>query len=101
MAMQRQREMGIRAALGASGRRLALLVLGETARLVGLGLAAGLVLAWTGSSMIRAFLFRVQPLDPVTLGGVAAVILTLALAVSLRPARHAAHVDLGRVLREE
>lgn len=101
MAIQRQREMGIRAALGATVGRLALLVIGETARLVGLGLAVGLLLAWTGSSLIRAFLFRVQPLDPVTLGVVAAVILTLALAVSLRPARHAAHVDLGRILREE
>ncbi|MBZ5500226.1 MAG: FtsX-like permease family protein [Acidobacteriia bacterium] len=101
MAIQRQREMGIRAALGACGRHLALLVLTETAWLVGFGLSAGLLLAWLGASLIRAFLFRVQPLDPATIGVVAAVILTLALAVSLRPARRAARVDLARVLREE
>jgi ABC-type antimicrobial peptide transport system permease subunit len=78
-----------------------MLVFRETAWLVGLGLAAGLLLAWLGGSLIRAFLFRVQTLDPVTLGVVAAVILMLALVVSVRPALRAAHVDLARVLREE
>jgi putative ABC transport system permease protein len=101
MAILRMREMGIRAALGATGRQLGAIVLGETLRLVGLGLAAGLLLAWMGASTIRAFLFHVEPLDPATLAGVAAAILTLALAVSLRPAWRAARVDLGRVLREE
>jgi ABC-type lipoprotein release transport system permease subunit len=54
-----------------------------------------------GTSLIRGFLFRVQPLDPLTLGSVAALILGLALAVSFRPALRAARIDLGRVLREE
>jgi putative ABC transport system permease protein len=101
MAVLRMREMGIRAALGASGRQLGAIVLAETARLVGFGLLVGLLLAWMGASTIRAFLFRVQPLDPATLAGVAATILLLALAVSLRPALRAARVDLGTVLKEE
>jgi len=101
MAVMRMREMGIRAALGASGRQLGAIVLVETARLVGFGLLAGLALAWMGASTIRAFLFKVQPLDPATLGGVATTILLLALAVSLRPAWRAANVDLGTVLKEE
>ena len=61
----------------------------------------GLLLAWMGAGLIRAFLFRVQPFDPATLTGVSALILFLALVVSLRPALHAARVDLGHVLREE
>lgn len=101
MAVMRLREMGIRAALGASRRQLATIVLAETGRLIGFGLAAGLLLAWMGAGLIRAFLFRVQPFDPVTLAGVSALILFLALAVSLRPALHAASVDLGRVLKDE
>lgn len=101
MAAMRMREMGIRAALGVTGRQLGAIVIAETARLVGLGLVVGLGLAWLGANTIRAFLFQVKPLDPVTLGAVAALILTLALAVSLRPALRAARVDLGRVLKEE
>jgi putative ABC transport system permease protein len=101
MAVMRMREMGIRSALGASGRQLGGIVLAETARLVGVGLLVGLALAWMGASTIRAFLFKVQPLDPATLASVAATILLLALAVSLRPAWRAARVDLGAVLKEE
>ena len=101
MAVMRMREMGIRAALGASRRQLAAIVLAETGRLIGFGLAVGLLLAWMGAGLIRAFLFRVQPFDPATLTGVSALILFLALVVSLRPALHAARVDLGHVLREE
>jgi putative ABC transport system permease protein len=101
MAMLRMREMGVRAALGATRQQLALIVLGETGRLVGFGLVLGLGFAWLGASTIRALLFRVEPLDPVTLGGVAAVILFLAMGVSLRPALRAARVDLGAVLRDQ
>jgi len=100
MAAMRLREMGIRAALGATGRQLGSIVIAESGRLVGYGLAVGLALAWAGASTIRAFLFQVQPLDPLTLVAVAGSILILALTVSLRPALRAARVDLGSVLKE-
>ncbi len=100
MATMRMREMGVRAALGATRRQLGAIVLADTGRLVGFGLVVGLGLAWMGAGTIRAFLFQVRPLDPVTLAAVAALILTLALLVSLRPALRAARVDLGSVLRE-
>jgi predicted permease len=101
MAVMRMREMGIRAALGASRTQLAAIVLKESVQLVGLGLTAGLGLAWLGASTIRALLFRVEPLDPLTLGAVSTVLLVLALTVSLRPALRAARVDLASVLRQE
>jgi predicted permease len=100
MSAMRLREMGIRAAIGASGPQLAGIVLLETLRLVGIGLLVGLFLAWLGGGTIRAFLFKVQPLDALTLSSVAALILVLALAVSLKPALRAARVDLASVLRE-
>lgn len=101
MASMRRRELGIRAALGASRSQLGGLVVSETARLVGLGLVVGLALAWLGAGTIRAFLFQVEPVDPTTIGVVAGLILVLALIVTARPAIQAARVDLGRVLREE
>jgi putative ABC transport system permease protein len=101
MAVLRMREMGIRAALGATRRQLASIVLAETGRLVGLGIAAGLLVAWLSRGMIESFLFRVEPFDAGTLGAVCALILTLALLVSVRPALRAARVDLGAVLKNE
>jgi predicted permease len=100
MAVMRMREMGIRAALGATRRQLGAAILEESGLLVGAGLLAGLVLAWAGAGTIRAFLFQVQPLDTPTLASVATLILVLAAVVSLRPAIRAARVDLASVLRE-
>jgi ABC-type antimicrobial peptide transport system permease subunit len=101
MATVRRREMGIRAALGATGAQLGAIVLGDTAKLVGLGLIVGLGLAWLGANTIRALLFQTAPLDPVTLAGVAATIVIMAFLVSLRPALRTARVDLARALRED
>jgi putative ABC transport system permease protein len=100
MAVLRMREMGIRAALGASRRQLAAIVLAETGRLVGFGLAVGFALAWAGAGTIRAFLFQIRPMDPSTLIGVSAAILALAVLISVRPAMKAARVDLAQVLKE-
>jgi predicted permease len=101
MAAARMREMGIRAALGASGRQLGAIVLAETATLVGTGIVTGVGLAWVGADTIRPFLFRVTPLDPASLALVAVAIVVLALAVGYAPARRASRVDLTRLLREE
>jgi predicted permease len=100
MAILRLREMGIRAALGATRRQLGAMIVGETGLLVGLGLALGLAIAWAGANTIRSFLFQVQPFDPVTLGTVSVSILALAAIVSIRPALRAARVDLASVLRD-
>ena len=101
LTIMRLREMGIRAALGASGRQLSGIVLRETASLVGIGLTGGLLLSWVGAETIRAFLYHVEPFDNVTLVTAAGLILLLALAVSVRPALRAARVDLASVLRAD
>ena len=101
MVVRRRRELGIRAALGARSAQLRSLVLRDTARLVGIGLVAGLALAFAGARLIRSLLYQVQPLDPLVLVTTAAGIFGLALLVSLRPALEASHVDLTRSLREE
>jgi predicted permease len=101
LVVRRRRELGIRAALGARSAQLRSLVLRDTARLVGIGLVAGLALAIAGTRLIRSLLYQVEPLDPLVLGSVVALIFALALLVSLRPAFEATRFDLTRVLREE
>lgn len=63
MASSRMKEMGIRAALGATRRQLGSIVLAHIARFTGLGVFAGLGLAWLGTTTIRSFLVQVRPLD--------------------------------------
>jgi putative ABC transport system permease protein len=101
LVVRRRRELGIRAALGARSAQLRHLVLRDTARLVGIGLIAGLALAVAGARVIRSLLYQVEPLDPIVLVTAAALIFGLALLVSLRPALAATRVDLTRSLREE
>jgi len=55
LAVARRREMGIRGALGASRGQLGALMLSETGRLVGAGIAAGLALAWLGAGTSSRF----------------------------------------------
>jgi len=93
--------MSIRAALGAGAAQLSGLVLGDTARLVGIGIIGGLVLSVLGARLIRSLLYRVAPLDATVLATVSAIIFALALIVSLRPALDATRLDLTRSLREE
>src|SRR5690606_8264709 len=64
MVVRRRREMSVRAALGAGGAQIRALVLRDTARMVGIGLMAGLVLAVLGARLIRSLLYQVEPLDP-------------------------------------
>ena len=101
MASARMKEMGIRAALGATRRQLGSIILADTARLTVLGVLAGLALAWMGTTTIRSFLFQVQPFDPLTISIVATSMVALALAVSLRAALRVARVDLAQILRNE
>ena len=101
MAIARRREIGVRAALGATRSQLGALILRDTAKLVITGLIAGVLLAWMLSGLIRSFLFGVAPLDVSTLATTAAAILTVTVGVTLKPAISVARQNLARTLREE
>jgi len=98
---QRMRELGIRRALGAGNSQIAGLVLSQGARMAGLGVALGLVVVFWVTRYLSSLLFGIVPLDPMTLGGVAAVILALALLATYLPARRAMRVDPLEALRHE
>lgn len=101
LANGRRRELGIRAALGATRWQLGTAILSETTRLVGIGILLGLGLVWMGSGMIRAFLFGIGPMDPATLFGASALVLVLVAAAGLKPVSSVMRMDVSRTLREE
>jgi putative ABC transport system permease protein len=98
---QRTREIGIRVALGARERSVVNLVVGQAMALVMAGVAVGTLAALVLSQTMTKMLFHVTPTDPVTFGGVALVLIVVALVASYMPARKATHVDPIVALRTE
>jgi putative ABC transport system permease protein len=98
---QRTREIGIRMALGAPGRTVVNLIVRQAMVLVVSGVAAGTIAALFVSKTMTKMLFSVTPTDPVTFGGVAAVLVGVALFASYLPARRATRVDPIVALRAE
>jgi ABC-type antimicrobial peptide transport system permease subunit len=97
----RQREVGVRLALGAMrGHIVARFVL-RGLRVTALGCFAGMALALALSRFLRGMLYGVSPLDPWTYAGVLGVILAVAAIASLIPSVRAAWVEPVKVLREE
>ncbi len=92
-------EFGVRAAMGATPRRLARQVLGECARQVLLGLGIGLVAALSLSRLVQHFLFGVGAADPLALAAVVIVLALAAVLASLVPALRAARVSPMQALR--
>ncbi|MBC7931089.1 MAG: FtsX-like permease family protein, partial [Rubrivivax sp.] len=98
---QRTREIAIRVALGAQGRDVLRLVLRHGLLLAGVGVAIGVVGALALARLMRGLLFGVSAADPVVFGGVSLLLLAVALAACLVPARRATRVDPMVALRYE
>lgn len=98
LVANRQKEMAIRAALGATQGGVLRLVLWQNARLAAMGTFLGLVAAFFGARALQAQLtgFDAKPLWPYL--SVAAVVLVLTQLASLIPARRAAKLDVQLVL---
>jgi predicted permease len=94
-------EMAIRMALGSQRIGVLRLILITGAKLAGIGCALGLIGALAVSPLLRALLFAVSPFDPMVLAVAIAVVLLLALAASMLPARRAASIDPMQALRAE
>ena len=98
---QRTTEFGLRMALGAQRGDLMRMVLGQGARLVLPGAAAGVLLAFALGRAMKSLIYGVRPDDPATFAAVAGIVLLVALAASYLPARRAAKADPMRALRAE
>jgi predicted permease len=97
----RTNEIGIRMALGAEGRDVLKLVVGEGARLTALGIAIGLAAAFWLTSLMKSMLFGVNPRDFYTFAAIAALLGVVALAASYIPSRRAVALDPLQALRHE
>jgi putative ABC transport system permease protein len=98
---QRIRDFGVRRALGATTNDLIRLVMRTGVRLVGTGLAIGLVLSALLGRLLTTLLFGVKPFDPITFVAVTVLLaLTAAMAVA-GPARRATRIDPAAALRGE
>jgi ABC-type antimicrobial peptide transport system permease subunit len=100
-AAQRQGEIGVRIALGATFGDIVSTLVGSVAKLAAIGLACGLAIALAAGRLIGSMLYGIRPQDPLTI--VAAVLLLsgAALVAAIIPALRASRVDPAVVLREE
>ena len=101
MTTQRTHEIGIRLALGAKPHEILKTVLRQGMSIIALGTVIGILAAYGIARVVAHFLVGVSPTDPFTYGGIAGVLVLVALAASFIPARRAAKVDPMVALRYE
>jgi putative ABC transport system permease protein len=97
----RRHEIGVRAALGASRRRLVRQVVRSSLILVGVGSLLGAGVALLAARSIRSLLYGVEPTDPASYAVVVGAMLLVAAAASWGPARRASRVPPTEALRAE
>jgi putative ABC transport system permease protein len=98
---RRNREIGIRIALGASRESILGMVVREGSRLVAMGAGVGLVASLLASRLMRGMLYEIGVADPMTFLAVPLLLTAVALLASYVPARRATKVDPVLVLRDE
>jgi ABC-type antimicrobial peptide transport system permease subunit len=98
---RRQKEIGIRMALGARPVQVTGMVLAETAVPVGAGVAIGVAGAFGLTRVAEKMLYGVAPTDPVTFAGASVILILLALLAAYVPSRRAARLSPIETLRCE
>lgn len=98
---RRTQEIGVRVAVGAATGDVVRLVLGQAMRPVGIGVVAGIIASLALSRFLRSLLFEIGGADAVTLIGVSALVVLIALLACYVPARRALRVDPVNALRYE
>jgi putative ABC transport system permease protein len=101
LVADREREIGIRMALGASAAAVRRLVMGRMGRLTMAGLAIGAIGALALSRLLDPLLFGVTARDPGSFAGTIALVLVAALAAAYVPVRRATAIDPTRALRAD
>jgi ABC-type antimicrobial peptide transport system permease subunit len=98
---RRTREIGVRMALGATTASVFRLVLGQSARVVAVGLVIGLIAAAGLTRLLEGLLFQTPPVEPITFGFTALVLFCVSMAAALVPARRGTRVAPIEALRSE
>ena len=98
---QRQQEIGVRIAIGASPTTIVRMVVAGGIRMAVLGVAAGIVAGIATTRLMASQLTNVSATDPRIFAGASALLLTIAIVAAWIPARRAARVDPLAALRVE
>ena len=101
LVAQREREIAVRMALGARRAEVVVGVISQSLRLAAPGLVLGLAGAVLAARALRAFLYEVEPADPLTLVMVGLGVALLVAVAALVPARRAGRTDAMAVLRAD
>jgi predicted permease len=101
LVTQRTQEIGVRMALGAGRTDILRLVMRRSLRLIVAGVAAGLIAATASSRLLASMLFEIGPRDPATFTAVTLLLVAVAIAATVFPARAASKVDPAVALRSE
>jgi putative ABC transport system permease protein len=100
LVSQRQHEIGLRVALGATQVSVLRLVLGQGMKLVAVGIVIGIIGSVMVGRGLAIFLFGLSPTDPISIFGASFVLATVALLACYMPARRASRMDPLVALRE-
>ena len=98
---ERTQEVGVRLALGAEPVRVLAMIVRQAVALAGLGVALGVLGAAALAPLLASQLFGVGTADPITFAAVPAVLVTVAAAAALLPARQAMRIDPVQAIRYE
>jgi predicted permease len=98
---RRTNEIGVRMALGAQRRTVVGMVMGESMRLVAIGVAVGLGAALWAGRFVKTVVYGLSPNDPFTIAAAVAVIALVTALASCLPARRASNVDPMDALRQQ
>ncbi len=101
LVSERTQEVGVRLALGAHPSHVLRMLVAQAARLALTGVVIGVLLSFALMPFLGSQLFAVQPRDPLTMTGVPAVLMLIAVIAALIPARRAMRVDPVSALRYE
>jgi putative ABC transport system permease protein len=98
---RRTHEIGLRIALGARPAAVMRLIVGQGMRLVFVGTALGIAGAWALTRVLTNLLFGVTATDPIAFSGAVALLVVVALAACVVPARRAMPIDPMVALRAD
>jgi ABC-type antimicrobial peptide transport system permease subunit len=98
---QRQRELGVRVALGAQRASIVQLVMSQSLRVAVAGISAGALVAWLGGRWVQPLLYHESARDPLVYAFVALAMMTVSVVASASPAFRAATTDPGTILRSD
>ena len=98
---QRTREIGVRAALGATSRQLSSLVVRQSMLPIAAGVVIGVAGSMASGRLLQEFLYQVEPGDPQVIAVIVALLIGVGLLASWLPARRAAAIDPMIALRDE